>query len=390
MSNTEALDITPFVDRFTWVESMIAGGFSWDLRIKAEQWAEWDRLMFGRDEPRYQFRLRVQGNANADTTEWRTAITDKSRAGFSQDVSMRAQITGADMRLLMAQQPRTRVWPSMRVSDVLSRIAGEHGLNAAVERSASQDTHSQLRMNDWAFARKLCRVATVESGRCDSYLWLDEDTLRFGSPQLTDVSARRYDMSVSEDRVEDYTAAYFGREADRQGAARLRGVGFDWGSKKGVTFTMGTSQAQTQPSLASRVPRRMEDGMRVYSVFREETDVVEERVRSRWGRVAPRYLSLRVNTRPDLTVRPNEIISMEANLDVRRETPFMGRYVVLEVQHTFEKQSITTSMICYRREAQEGEAQPTGSNADTAGTRDHFEGAGTAARRTILVARELS
>ena len=382
-----ATDITPFVDRFVWTESMIDGGFSWDIKFKADQWREWDRIMFGRDDPSYQFRLRVDNEQQADSTEWRTAITDKSRAGFAQDVSMRGQIKGADRRLVMAQKARTRAWRNKRVSDIITQIAGEYGLDADVERSAATDINNQSRMSDWAFLRRMVSIATTESGRCDTYLWIDENTLRFGAPQVTDLSARRYDMSVVESRIEDYSAAYFGREADRRGAARMTGVGFDWYAKKGVVFTMGPGQAQSQPSLAPRVPRRMEDGLCSYPIINDTRATVEEEVRARWGSVAPRYLSLRVTTRPDLTVRPNSIISMESNLNESRETPFMGRYVILEVQHLYEQQSITTSMVCYRREAREGEAQPTGANADTAGTRDREESAPLG--RTILVARTL-
>lgn len=386
--DSEALDITPFVDRFEWVESMISGGFSWDLQFKAEQWREWDRLMFGRDEPTYQFRMRSTNDSGEDSTEWRTAITDKSRAGFGQDVSMRGQVKGADRRLDMAQIARNRKWSESRVSEVLSQIANEYSLTPNVERSASLDTYTQNRINDWAFARTLAGGATTESGRCDTYLWIEEDILHFGSPQFTDASERRYDLSVVENRVDNYAVAYHGREADRKGAARLRGVGFNWRTKSAVTFTMGPGQAQSQPSLARRVPRRMADGLRIYPVFEEARDVVEEAVRARWGRVAPRYLSLNLNTRPDLTLRPNKVISLEANLDTRRETPFMGRYAVLEVRHVFEDGAIQTSIVCYRREAQEGEAQPTGADADIPNTRDRNQLVPT--QRTILVARGLS
>lgn len=384
----EALDITPFVDTFVWTESMISGGFSWRLKFKAEQWKEWDRLMFGRDNPVYRIRLRSQYSTGGDSTEWRTAITDKSRAAFDQTVAMQAEIKGADARLLLSQRARNRVWNNLRISEVISRIGLEYGLNVAVERSASVDSYTQNRINDWAFLRSLCRDATIESGRCDSYLWVDEDTLRFGAPQLTDKSARQYDLSEVENRVESYIGSYYGREADRQGAAQLRGVGFDWDAKRAVSFTMGPAQAASQPNLATRVPRRMEDGLRIYPVFESEPGVVEEQVRARWGRTGPRYLSLRLNTRPDLTLRPNSIISLETNLDRRRETPYLGRYAALEVQHVFHDSSLSTSIIGFRREAYEGEAQPTGANAsDQSATNDRNQL--LPARTTILTATEL-
>lgn len=387
-SDDEAIDITPFVDTFVWRESMLAGGFSWRLRFKTNAWNEWDALMLGRDRPAFQFRLRSEEDGGPVSTEWRTAIVDKSRAAWRQDISMAAELKGADKRLLMAQTARVRAWPARSVAQLVQLIAAEHGLQPVADNTAAVSDWLQTHENDWAFLRRCVRVAASESSRGDVYLWMDENNLRFGAPQLTDISERRYDMSVVENRVDRYVVGYAGREADRRGAATLLGIGWDWDQKRAVTFTMNESTAQTQPSLARSVPRRMSDGLRVIPIFQFDPKVVEEEVRARWGRVAPRYMDIRIDTRPDLTLKPNTILSMESNLDERRQTPFMGRYAALEVQHVMLKGAISTTAVGYRREAQQGEAQPTGSNADTLGTRDEFQLAGTRPR-TILVATEL-
>lgn len=390
LGEQEAFDITPFVKRFVWSESMLSGGFSWELVILTERWKDWESILFGRDQPRIQFRLISNEPEGPVSTEWRTAVVDKSRAVFGQNVAMLADIKGADARLDMAQKVRTRAWAERSVSSVLTQLASEHGLTPDIEKTAALDINIQAREDDWTFARRLAQEAATESGRGDAYLWVDEDALRFRAPQLTDQSERRYDMSVVENRVDGYVAAYNGREADREGAATLLGVGFNFLTKQATLFEMNPSTAATHPSMASRVPRRMEDGLRFVPVFSEAQKQVEENVRASWGKVASRYVTMRINTRPDLTLRPNTVISMEANLDERRQTPFMGRYALLEVQHVLEKSTIITTVVGYRREAQVGDAQPTGSNADTAGSRDAFRGAGNNPPKTISVARLLT
>jgi hypothetical protein len=387
--NATALDITPFVPRFVWTESLILGGFYWSLDFKAIQWKEWDDLMMGREQRTVQFRLRSEEEQGPQSTEWRTAYVDKSRAAFSQDISMVGSVKGSDRALLMAQTARTRVFKARTAGEVLTRIAADHALTPDIEGTRGTRDWYQVREDDWSFARRVARMAANDSGRGDTYLWVDETTMRFRAPSLTSVSERRYDMNTVENRVDGYAATYHGREADRMGAATLRGVGFDYRTKKAVTFTMDAGTAQTHPSLARRVPRQMADGLRVFPVIERDRARVEEVVRTRWGRVAPRYLALRIRTRPDLTVRAGTIISMESNMDERRETPFMGRYVVVEVQHVLERGSISTNLVVYRREAQEGDAQPTGSNADVAGTRDQFQAAGINPT-TIVVAQELA
>ena len=75
-------------------------------------------------------------------------------------------------------------------------------------------------------------------------------------------------------------------------------------------------------------------------------------------------------------------------MDSGRETPFTGRYVILEVQHDLEDGAISTSLVGYRREAAEGDAQPTGASADTAQTRDLNQIAGIMPR-TIVTAQSI-
>ena len=386
-SDAEALDITPFVERFTWTESMLSGGFSWELHFRTEFWREWDRLMLGRDLPNYQMRLLVQ-EQEEQSTEWRSIYLDKSRAAFSQNLAMTGQARGADRRLELAQGSRTRRWTNVRVSDIISQIASEHGLLPDVEQTSSLDDYTQARENDWAFARRVARAAALGSGRGDVYLWMDERTLRLRAPQLTARSARSYDIAVVEERLNEFVGTYYGREADRQGAATLRGVGFDFDAKAGIVFEMNPGTAQTQPSLASRVPRRMADGLRVVAIFQDTKDTVVDAVRARWCRVAPRYMSVTINTRPDVTISPGVVISIEANLDQRRETPWVGRYVVLEVRHTLVAGTMTTSLVCYRREAHEGESFPTGASADLAATQDPGQRTGQQPR-TTRTARQL-
>lgn len=375
-TDATALDITPFVSKFVWRESLIGGGFLWWLDFTATQWAEWDVLMMGREASTVQFRLRVDDGKNEQSTEWRTAVVDKSRAAFSQDISMRGGVKGADRALLMAQTARTRVFEQRTVAQVLTQIAIDHGLTSDIQTTRGTRDWYQIREDNWAFARRLARQASNESGRGDTYLWVDEGFLRFRAPNLTDLSARRYDMSAVESRVDGYATTYAGRAADRMGAATFRGVGFNYATKKAVTFEMNAGTAQTQPALAGRVPRAMSDGLRVAPIFERDPARVEEAVRSRWGRVALRYLALRVRTREDLTLRAGVPISMESNLDAGQETPFMGRYAVVEVEHILTRGAIDTTFIAYRRESQEGDAQPTGADADIPGTRDQNQTAG--------------
>ena len=374
----EVHDITPFIDQFTWTESMLAGGFSWSLRFRTGGWKAWDSIMMGQDNPEFSFRVSSQeGEERTLSSEWRTGITDKSRAAFNASTRMLAEIKGADQRLVLAQKARTRAWNNMRASDVLQSIATEYGLSSDIAASAYSSVWVQARQDDWSFMRDLALTSTVSGNRGDSYLWLDGSTLRYQAPTLTDMTERRYDVSVLEDRVEDFAFLYSGREVDRNGGATLRGIGFDFDTKRGLVFDMDPVAAATQPALAPRVPRRMGDGLRVVPFAEDDLGVVSESTRSRWGRVAPRYLSVRLRARPDPSLRPNKVISIENSFGDLQQTPFMGRYVLLEVQHIVVGSLLTTSITGFRRESQVGDAQPTDALATNTGTRDENQTAGS-------------
>jgi hypothetical protein len=378
-----ARDITPFVRRFRWTESLIAGGWSWSMSLSTEQWPEWNELLVGRERPTVHFRLKNQEELNEFSTEWKRAYVEDSRAAF-RGASMLAQVRGGDKRLEMRQRARTRTFREATTADVCRRIAGEYDLVPNMDDTTARRDRYQLREDDWGFMRRLLAESALGSGRGDVFLWLDEATLRLHAPEMAALSARRHDLAEVENRVDRVTVGYHGRRVDRLGGASQRVVGFDLSRKDALVFDLDAGQAQALPSLAKRVPRDPDDGLRVYALAEEGSPFVEEAARARWGRVAPRYFSLRLDTRPDLALRPGSVIEVQANLDLRRESPFFGRFVVLEVQHSVERSAIRSTAICYRREAFEGEVEPTGASVTAGGTRDRYRVGQPERSRTIV------
>lgn len=390
IDSATARDITAFVKRFVWTESMIAGGFSWGIEFATEDWPEFTDLLLGRDTPVLRFRLLSQQDGGVPaTTDWRTAITDGSSAGIRGE-TFTGRAHGADRRLDMRQKARTRAWPQASVSDLVARIGADYGFAVqAADSTAGRRDRWQLRQDDWSFLAQSVREVATSSGRGDAFVWLDEETLHFGAPSVQVASDRRHDMSEIENRVDRFVVGYQGREVDRQGGATLVGVGYDLDKQKAVIFKLDEGQTRTQPALASKVPRSQADGLRVLPVMEEGAALVEEHTRGKWGKVAPRYFSLRVDTRPDLTLRPGMVVEMQTNLDARHRTPFLGRFVVLEVQHILAAGAITTVASCFRRESYEGEEDPIGAAVAQGATRDAYRLGQPDLPRTVLVAEVL-
>jgi hypothetical protein len=386
-----AKDITPFVKRFIWSESLIAGGFSWKATFSTEEWSEWNDLLLGAADPEWRFRLKVQEDQTEKTTDWRRAITDTSKAGF-RGVVMFASAEGADKRLVLRQKVRTRAHANASVADVARKIAQEYDLTPVLDDTAGAPARDrwQIREDDWTYLVRLNAESATTGGRGDSFVWVDEDTLRMGAPKIAGIPAdRRHVMSEIENRVDRHVVSYAGRAIDRAGGATLIGVGYDFDAGAPVSFKLDRTASQTHPGLARRVPRQQDEGLRVIPITESARALVEGVTRARWGKVAPRYFSLRVDTRPDVLLRPGAMLEMDANLDERRQTPLHGRFVVLEVVHEMIDSSIRTSAVCFRREAYEGEEEPAGASAASGGSRDRYRTDQTELPRVVLVAEEI-
>lgn len=372
----EALDITPFVRRFVWTDSMLDGGFTWSLHLTTDFWEEWNDVILGAEDVR--FRLKFQAGQET-TTDWRTAVSDSARIAY-RSTAMTFEVPGADKRLDLLQKERTRAWPNSSVSDLVQAIGAEYGLDVMAEATTGRHDRWQAREFDWTYLRRSVEESASSKGRGDMYLWLDEGTLRLDVPQLQRGSDRRHDMSEVENRVDRIVLAYHGREIDRAGGATLVGIGFDFDTKSDLVFTLNGQRAETHPALARRVPRDPADGLRVIPVQEHTAALVEEATRGHWGRFGPRYFSLRLDSRPDLALRPGMVMELQGNLGAQQETPFLGRFAVLEVQHILAagmKRSrgsggLQTTAVCYRREAFAGREEPTGTSVSNVRTRDAY------------------
>lgn len=376
-------DVTSFFSSFTWIESMIAGGFFFRGRFAVDQWEDYVPLLLGRDRPRFQFRLKSTEKNSDSTTDWRTAYIDGSASSF-EATALASDIRGGDKRLLMRQKHRTRAWSNSTIADVVSAVAAEYDLMPVVEETTNRRDRFQLRETDWHAVKRLAGEASTASGRGDTFVWVDEDKLRFGAPGLTGPSDRRHDLSEQETRADKVVVSYAGREVDRLGGATLIGAGFDWVKAAPVTFTVDEGAAGTLPALATKVPRKQADGLRVVPITETGSQGVEEGARSVWGRAGPRYFSLRVDTKPDLTLRPGMIVEVQVTLDGERTTPFLGRFSVLEVQHTLQGGGIVTTASCFRREAFKGDDPSMGAAASGGSTRDGYVFGQTNQPRTVV------
>lgn len=386
-TNGEAADITGLVDRFVWIESAIRGGLTWELTVRVDYWKEWSKLVLSDPLASFEFRLKTTVNGAESSTEWRTAYSDSANMSF-RSTAQPTTIRGGDRRLLMQQRTRQRLWRQTTLNEITTALAPNYNMVAQADETPIRRDFYQLHETDWDFLRRITYESATLGGRGDLFLWVDERTLNLRAPNLQLPSVRRHDLSVVENRVDSLALRYSGRNVDRAGGATLLAVGFNFDLKTGVTFTVSAPLVATQPALASRVPRDPANGARMIPVSETTSAGVEGRARARWARFGPRYFTLSCATRPDLTLHPGTIIEVQASRGEGQETPFLGRFLVLEVQHAFVRGAMLTTAVCYRREAYSGAAEPTGVRAQNVATVDPYRGGAGPQANTVTIPAE--
>lgn len=390
--NEPAKDITGFVEEFEWLDSMLEGGFSWGLLFSATAWSEWEDLFRGREASSWRFRLKsTEGDSVVPaekTTDFRRAYVDSSRF-VQRGEAGSFLIRGADVRLVMAQNVHVRAYPQSTISEIVEEIATSYGLLPDVDDTQGRRDRFQLYEDDWTHIKRLSLEAATASNRGDIYLWCDDTRLRLKAPVLSAPSSRLHDLSEVENRIDKVTVSYNGRQVDRKGGATLLGIGYDFRKGESIPVTFDASAAAALPALARQVPRPVAGGSRTFTSPEEDRKNVLEGVASTWMRAATRYFTLRLDTRPDLTLKPGAIVEVQSALDSDTTLPIFGRYCVLEVKHKLEKGYITTTAVGFRREIESGEEDATGANVSATGVRDSYRLGQPDLQQTVVRAQVL-
>jgi hypothetical protein len=370
-------DVTPWLSKFVWIDSLIDGGFSWEIQLASEFWEEWYRFMLGQTVA--MFRLVSYHGDIPTTTDWLLGIVDGSTSSY-QGTRLVFIVWGADRRLELQQKTRTRAWPNASTSDVVRAIGSEYGVVVMAGDTEDRRDRWQIHRTDWDYLYNLANSTEFPDGRGDVFLWMHNNFLLLGTPTLQQQSARRYDLSMFEDRLIRMTSTYSGRKVDRLGGATLHGVGYNFQAKTAVEYSMDLPATVPYPALAKFVPRMQFSGFRYVPVAEFRPDLVKSKVSGEWGHIASRYFSMRVDVRGDVLAIPGSTMDVLIGRGEGMGSPVGGRYMVLEVQHVLTAPSLNkpnsgglvTTLVGFRRESELGEEIPAGAFVAVTGSVDPY------------------
>jgi Bacteriophage probable baseplate hub protein len=247
------------------------------------------------------------------------------RGGFPENDKPTLEVLAEDRFQDLRMTRRTRTFEDISDSDVINRIASDHGLTPDVDvRGPTHPILAQLNQSDLAFLRDRARTIDVE-------LWMEGSTLHARSH--SDRNGARVKLGYGKELRE------FAVMADLAGQrSSLTVTGWDVSSKQGLAETVDDSAigselngATSGPSLLGSSPSERTESV-VHTVPLTSGEARAHAL-ALFKRMARRFVVGRgvAETSPDLRVGAEVLLEGLGG-------PFSGEYYVSRVTHRFDSE----------------------------------------------------
>jgi hypothetical protein len=355
-------DLTPYVRRLIFKNSLLTGHTSWALSFTSPDWDFWDKFMVGKGLT-YNLKIRSVREGKPSETGWLGLVVDDSNAKVKRK-KMQGTVRGGGKELGMMDRARRRAFPSSSASQVIRRIALEHSLTPNLGDSGATHTWYQANQTDWEMLQEVMGYFVASSdNRGDAYLNIDGLNLTVKPINFAKPSVRKYDLSNlrRDDRIDSFETHFYGGQVDRGGGIVVEARGFDASLGQAVTFT-ANPLTSGQPALANKLPQSFANKSIVVLEPHAEVQFVRARALREQARMGSRYYGISINVLNDLEIKLRDMIEVTLKDRRGRSSKFAGRYGVHEYVIDYSRRRIVTSVVCYRREASVGKAPAVGAN----------------------------
>lgn len=369
LDDTGPKDVTPFVDRFLFKESLLDGHATWRLWFKASSWEFWADLMVGKG---LLLTVNVTGKKDGRTTEtgWLPLTVDASEGGV-EGTRLRGSIVGGGPELKMCVEEKRKAYAMMPASTVLAQIAALYQLAPTVGQTSDLRNWYQANQTDWEFLQEVMSFYVASSdNRGDAYLYVGPNTLDVGAINYAKPSVRQYDLTADDDRVTRAKFRYYGGQVDRRGGAVVEARGYD--NRTGLeVFFLASPVTAPSPALANKLPKPLASRKRIFVTPWDSPSVVRAQAIREQARFSLRYFGVSVKALNDLTVKLKDMFEISMRDEKGYGSANAGRYGVFERVIEYSAGNISTTVVGFRRESYVGEQPAVGapvsmsSGADT-------------------------
>lgn len=377
--------LSEHVLEMVWRESSLDGGWSVEMKFSDQESDRWRDLLLALQGVTAELRIRTKVDGEYQQTDWVPFYVDASSVSPST-FSVIGKVIFLDARYRMMMKTRRRAWIDQSITDILTKLAEEYGLDfdAGGELSDQASSRWQCGITDWDFIRGSLLPEAYAGGRGDVLMWLDSGKLRVHTIDYGSRPSRFFGLNLRGDsRVKSFNVLSRLSRANRRGGGRAISSSLFYGSKDFASYDVGEDKRSGTPALASKLPLNTDDYVKHIASFQDTDSELTGTALHRWACHSQTAFFATISVQLDLLVRPGAIVQIAVD-PPGKNGPFDGRYAVLEVQHHMT--SYTTVITLARRETSYGLNQAESSIPSGAESLDDYPTDGSVPsviRRTV-------
>ena len=350
-------DLTPFVRRFVYKNSLLRGHTRWRLYFDTSQWDFWKNFMIGNG---LQFQVKVTGqkDGNISDTGWLSLVVDLSD-GDLRGTYMKGRIEGGGIELNMMLQDKRRAFYQTTASSVVKQIAALYQLVPDIQTTSILDNWWQANQTDWNFLQELMSdYVPSQNNRGDAYLNIEKRKLTIKPINFAAPSVRQYDLTEDDDRVFRVRFRYYGGQVARRGiVVEARGFNRATGLP---AFYLASPITAPNAALADKLPQAIASQKKVVVCGTGNLNTLRAVALREQAKHTPRYYGMAMRVLNDLTIQLRDMVEISAK-DADGAGAFTeGRYAVYEYQLSYSPERIVTTVVGYRQESYAGPQPATG------------------------------
>ena len=374
-------DLTPYVRKFVYKNSLLTGHARWKLWYDTSQWDFWKNFMIG-NGLRFTVRFTGQRDGKVSESPWLNLVVDQSK-GDLQSTYLQGLIEGGGPELAMMNFGRRRAYVNVTASQVLQRIAVDHALQPDIAASSDIDFWYQTNEPDWTFMQEILKdYVPSANNRGDAYLNVSEQSFSVKAINFAAPSVRKFDLTQGDDRIPKVKYRYYGGQVARRGVV-VEARGFDRDTGLAVVFT-ASPQSTPGAALADKAPQRTTDKKKVVVLASGSLGVIRNCAVRTQAKYSQRYFGVEISVLNDFTMRLRDMVEISMKDSEGNGAFTEGRYGVYEYLMVYSTSKIYTKVVGYRQEAYTGPVPATGAPVSRSSGADPYR-LGSKTRQPTLV-----
>lgn len=341
----------------------IYGSAQFILHCDKENWGDFDQLMTDPDAP-VLVRWGYEEAGERINSDWRHVYTAFLRSRY-EPTNVEVYLEGLDLgqRLNESYRP-SQVYKNMRVSDIVSNIAKNAGLEADVKATKGRYHICQNNLPDaWFIKNELLPRAVSESGESNYYFFIKGgNTLVFRPPVLED-AADAFVLTLPPEEEQPKNIRLLEVEYRRVTLAPMGSLvtevrGFDPIKVKPISFKADDNTVQFK-KLSRKGPTLPIEPSRVYLTTgpyypEYNSEDVENEAKAVWGANARSLYRVTLDVPPQVTVKPFTVSKLDI-VDQNGQPHFTtGKYLVRGVKQLITGDEYRTILYFERRTSERG------------------------------------